>query len=963
MASERIKLFEADIDVDGIIKKSVELKNEMANLRDRQKELKDSGDTASETYVKLEARLKNVTREFGINQKQLSNLTAESGGTVTVTQKLITAMDREITTVSAAAKNNAELKKIRNEVNATTEEGKAVIEEINKKLDENTEFIKSNVSQLENQKIAIGDYKNQIKEAFSEMNIFNGGFTGFISRAQQAGGVMPLLGNGVKAVTSGIVGMTKASLAFIATPIGAVVAAIGLVLGLVINYLKNTQAGIDAVTAVTRPLSVVFDSLVGILQEVGKFLFEAFSNPKETMMDLADFVKNNLINRFKAFGVILEGIMDLDFKKISNGLLQATTGVEDVIGKVQKGAAATGAFFDEAIKRGQRIDELQKKLSKGEADFIDQQSLLKQELKEQNLIAEDQTKTIAEREAAASKSIEISREINAQQKERLELEREILELKAKSNDTSNAEKAEIAEKLAQIRESNAQQLEMETTQQNKLNAIRKQGADAAKKAFDEALKREELKLQVYLESQGIRKQTLEEELKLAQDIYERELAIEKKKLAAKKITQEEYDLFVLQSEKDLAQKRAEIAIDNAKRELDAHIEANKSKLEADKVLSDESVNNEVSRLAEIQDEKERFEKKRFEQGLINETEYQDNLLAIQQESLEKAKVLQDQYEEQQKADRQLRQELELQEELDRLEMEGATKYELEQERLQMQYDLDIERLAQQREEGLITEQEYNNRRKALDDQLRNGLEKNQEAIAENKISLAEMTLSNIAAIAGKESAVGKAVAVAQATIDTYKAAVAAYAAGVSVGGPVGLVLGPVSAALAVAAGLANIKKIVSTKAPKAERGAVFNIGGRRHSQGGTKFYGEDGTAFEAEKDEKMFILNRQASAAIGPLLSDINQQYGGVSLSRASSYLAAGGQVLRSAAKEVDARAASEMMRDAVREGSVQGTMQGSMEGSLQGSRQGSLEGSSRGTYSGIVDKETNEAIAAGANF
>lgn len=952
MASERIKLFEADIDVDGIIKKSVELKNEMANLRDRQKELKDSGDTASETYVKLEARLKNVTREFGINQKQLSNLTAESGGTVTVTQKLITAMDREITTVSAAAKNNAELKKIRNEVNATTEEGQAVIAEINKKLDENTEFIKANVSQLENQKIAIGDYKTQIKEAFSEMNIFNGGFTGFISRAQEAGGVLPLVGKSIKGVTSGIFGMTKASLAFIATPIGAVVAAIGLVLGLVINYLKNTQAGIDAVTAVTRPLSVVFDSLVGILQEVGKFLFEAFSNPKQTMMDLADFVKNNLINRFKAFGVILEGIMDLDFKKISNGVLQATTGVEDVIGKVQKGAAATGAFFEEAIKRGQRIDELQKKLSKGEADFVDQQSLLKQELKEQNLIAEDQTKTIAEREAAAAKSIQISRDINAQQKERLELEREILVLKSKSNDTSDAEKKEIAEKLAQIRESNAQQIEMETTQQNKLNAIRKEGADAVKKAFDESIKRQEIALQIYLESQGIRKQTLEEELKLAQDVYERELAIEKKKLAAKKITQEEYDLFVLQSEKDLAQKRAEIAIDNAKRELDAHIEANKTKLEADKVLTDESVNNEINRINQIRDERERFEQRRYEEGLISETEYQDNLLAIQQEALEKGKVLQDQYEEQQKVDRQLRQELELQQEIERLESEGATKYELEQERLQMQYDLDVQRLAEQREQGLITEQEYNNRRKALDDQLKDGLKKNQEAIAENKIALAEMTLSNIAAIVGKESAVGKAVAIAQATIDTYKAAVAAYAAGVSVGGPVGLVLGPVSAALAVAAGLANIKKIASTKPPKAERGAVFNIGGKRHSQGGTKFYGEDGSAFEAEKDEKMFILNRQASAALGPLLSDINQQYGGVSLSRASNYLASGGQILRgNPTQNIEASVNTEIIKEAIREGS--------MEGSLAGS----LQGSSKGTYSGLVDKTTNEAIAAGANF
>ncbi|MDP2686751.1 MAG: hypothetical protein Q8O62_05990, partial [Aequorivita sp.] len=187
MATERIKLFEADIDVDGIIKKSSELKNEFENLKERQKELKASGDTVSETYVKLEARLKNVSREYGINQKQLSNLTSASGGTVSITQKLDAALAKEVVTVSAAAKNNAELKKIRNEVNATTVEGQKAIAEINKKLDENTNFIKANVSELENQKIGIGDYKTQIKEAFNEMNIFNGGFTGFLSRAQEAG--------------------------------------------------------------------------------------------------------------------------------------------------------------------------------------------------------------------------------------------------------------------------------------------------------------------------------------------------------------------------------------------------------------------------------------------------------------------------------------------------------------------------------------------------------------------------------------------------------------------------------------------------------------------------------------------------------------------------------------------------------------------------------------------------------
>ncbi|MFL9845462.1 hypothetical protein, partial [Flavobacterium rhizosphaerae] len=47
--------------------------------------------------------------------------------------------------------------------------------------------------------------------------------------------------------------------------------------------------------------------------------------------------------------------------------------------------------------------------------------------------------------------------------------------------------------------------------------------------------------------------------------------------------------------------------------------------------------------------------------------------------------------------------------------------------------------------------------------------------------------------------------------------------------------------------------------PKAEKGALFNIGGQRHSAGGTTFTGEDGTTFEAEQGELIGVMNRNAA--------------------------------------------------------------------------------------------------------
>lgn len=64
-----------------------------------------------------------------------------------------------------------------------------------------------------------------------------------------------------------------------------------------------------------------------------------------------------------------------------------------------------------------------------------------------------------------------------------------------------------------------------------------------------------------------------------------------------------------------------------------------------------------------------------------------------------------------------------------------------------------------------------------------------------------------------------------------------------------------------------VKGVVSSTGDYFEQGGEFEIGGRRHSQGGTKFYGEDGSSFEAEQGEKLFILNRNATQQLKALMA------------------------------------------------------------------------------------------------
>ena len=240
------------------------------------------------------------------------------------------------------------------------------------------------------------------------------------------------------------------------------------------------------------------------MQNVGKALVEAFTHPKQLLLDLGRFMQEQIINRataiidaFKGLGNILTGNFKEGFKQVGDAALQAATGVKDVVGKVKEAGKAVSDTIGEAIKRGQRIEEIGVKLASSEADFVKQSEALKLEFAEQNQIARDTSKTISEREAAAKKSIEIQKKINKLVTERNNLEIERMELQQQSNDTSDAERADLERKKAENNKAKAEQIQSEIAQTKVLNSINKDREAKNKEALDKARKRleEELKWQ------------------------------------------------------------------------------------------------------------------------------------------------------------------------------------------------------------------------------------------------------------------------------------------------------------------------------------------------------------------------------------------------------------------------------------------------------------------------------------
>lgn len=369
----------------------------------------------------------------------------------------------------------------------------AVVDKLNKTIEESTEATDSSSKSLDKNSKSLLDNSG----AMGFLNVVTAGYAGklrdaidstsnFITTGKTAVQTLDAQTTSTVVATTATSGMSIAlkvlRVALISTGLGAVV----VVLGSLIAYLSGTQEGLNKVTKVTRPLMAVFESLMGVVQNLGKKFFDALSNPKKLLLDLVDFIKGQVINRIKALGIVLEGIVNLDFGKIKEGFIQYGSGVVDLTGKIKAAGEESKKFLDEAIKKGKELDALEKKLTQTRIYNAEALGKLNEQFKQQNLIAEDQTKSLKVREAAAVKTIEIAKRINTLKQSELDLEIAIMENKHSRNDTSDTEKLELAELNAKRNASNAAELDSLTSQQKKLNRIRKQGQADAQKISDDA---------------------------------------------------------------------------------------------------------------------------------------------------------------------------------------------------------------------------------------------------------------------------------------------------------------------------------------------------------------------------------------------------------------------------------------------------------------------------------------------
>ena len=304
-----------------------------------------------------------------------------------------------------------------------------------------------------------------------------------------------------------------------------------------------------------------------------------------------------------------------------------------------------------------------------------------------------------------------------------------------------------------------QQLKDEEREFSKVRAQTRQDIQKARlDALDETKTVEE-RLKAVQKANELEKKTTEDVI----EMQKRKISIQKQTMALSENMAEDLDdlaalevgLIDLQTQSFQTQKRLATEMETLTNEIRANEKA------AQKVIDDEKAEKEKARIASEKLDKEALANWNLER-IQNETDEEFNIriegakkLAKEEEEIEKTK-------------------------------QAVKKQMLSDLKSAISSSLDAQ--------GKMIENEYN-KEKALAEANGKSTEAIDKKFEAKKTALAEKQ---------------KKVKIAMAMIDMYQSAVAAYGQGMAVPAPAGLVMGPLAAGLAVAAGLANINSIMQT---------------------------------------------------------------------------------------------------------------------------------------------------------
>ena len=359
------------------------------------------------------------------------------------------------------------------------------------------------------------------------------GQAGLNEIVEQASGIPGPVGSAVSSIQN----LTKASLRFIATPLGAVLAAISAALAMVTSWFRRTEEGQDALRVGSSYFTQTLQSLLDAADNVGEMLYNAFTKPKEAVNSLWQSLKNKLLGDMKRVADMGRGIIKIfsgDIKE-GAGIVSAAWAGIGISGAVMNGVTTFTKNLTDNAKKRVELSKRQNALDKEERQQLIDKARTQAKIEQLREKAYDMSVSESERSKAINEAAKLTNKLYdkeiAMAKERAAIIKETNQL----SHSNKADKQQEAEAEAKIYELQSQRSSAQRALLRQSNRFATSGANAAKKAQQQSIKDAEaeekileLKLQQQREAarreKELRMSTIEAEIQSMAEGTEKTLA-------------------------------------------------------------------------------------------------------------------------------------------------------------------------------------------------------------------------------------------------------------------------------------------------------------------------------------------------------------------------------------------------------------------------------------------------------
>ena len=584
------------------------------NIRDQTKAV----DQLTEANRNLQKENRELSKDFDSNSETIAdnNVTiAKNRAAINDANKSRRSSIKDLNTekgsLTALRNDLARNTRERNELNTTTEEGRRRFIELNKTIREQSDSLSEAEQAGGDFRRSVGNYgqateevarsidamsmavsdltKRQnalditTKEGQQEFNNLGKEIDGYrdsisdaTSGSQSFSDSLGEVAPGAQGVITGLQGMIRASLRFIATPLGVVLAAIAAAIALVSNAMNRNEDSANRVNRVVDQLASLFGFLLRALEPVGEFLIDGIVAGFELASQAAD----------AAIGLISDGLRTLGFSEAANDVDEFSESVEEFV----QGAGRLSDLEAELVAA-------QRTATRVTLEFQKEAEVLRQ-------IRDDETKSFQER-------IDANRELGEVLNRQLQEERAIAELALSVADERIKQEGETvdaldarAAALADIADIEERVTGQRSEQLVNANSLERERTEAIKKEADEVDRIRQEELDKSAERARIRQEEADRIAKTERDAAF-ELDVFKRKIAAEELesAQERADALI-SIEQDKLAKLLENDELTASQRLLIEAESLKTQQDLQKQADDARVEEEEQTGSEIQAQEE-----------------------------------------------------------------------------------------------------------------------------------------------------------------------------------------------------------------------------------------------------------------------------------------------------------------------------------------------------------------------